>query len=986
MTSTITCTSGDTACEFLSLIATPFDNNFATDTFFASLGSSFGLTVAIAALFCLLRPYNNIVYAPRATYADSKHAPPPVEKGLFGWIPPLIRTKEQQLVDKVGLDAAIFMRFTRMLRNMFLALTIVGCGILIPVNLLAADSSAKGVPFFTRLTPLYLYGGSEVFWAYVVAAYMFDVIICFFLWTNYRAVTRLRRAYFDSPEYQRSLHARTLLLTDLPKQLRTDEGIVKIIEEVKASNEMPRAAIARNVKDLPELIEEHEETVRMLEKHLAKYLKDPNKLPSKRPLCNVSKNDKGYTKGQKVDAIEYLTARIKELELEIKEVRESVDKRNAMSYGFASYESISEAHSTAYVARKKAPEGTIVRLAPKPNDLVWKNLRMTKKQRNWQNFINNLWVVLLTFVWIAPNILISVFLSTLSNLGRLWPAFETNLLAHRQWWALVQGVASPAITTAVYYFLPTIFRRLCMSAGDVTKTSRERHVMHKLYSFFVFNNLIVFSLFAALFGYVTAVINSSKHESAWEAIVKNQPFKSVIITLCGVSTYWISWLLQRNLGAAVDLSQLVKLIWGSISRRFLSPTPRELIELSAPQPFDYAGYYNYFLFYSTVAMCFAALQPLVLPVTAFYFFLDSFLKKYLLLYVFITKYESGGMFWRTLFNRVLVLALLGNVVIALLVVAYGISGSHWAKLAALGPLPFLILGFKWYCARTFDDQIHYYQKGKAMRDSEYMAGSEHKKRKGDRVGVRFGHPVLYKSLMTPMVSAKSQHLLKTIYSGRTSMDDSATVAGYSDVYMDSMDANKPGKTAGSAPFEIVDENHMDFEHYKHRPEFGDEAGGDGELYGHAQDIIRPGTPGTMTTMTRTGTMDTYQSRNRSESRDAYGRSRSDSRESDQTKAAGETEYPRGYHQTPALREHSPAGSDFSTDAGRGRFTGEQDHRESLVASAARMGRGPPPSETSAPFAPTPGGYGPIRTPGSTPGEGVGEEETSYDYFRRGRNP
>jgi hypothetical protein len=37
-------------------------------------------------------------------------------------------------------------------------------------------------------------------------------------------------------------------------------------------------------------------------------------------------------------------------------------------------------------------------------------------------------------------------------------------------------------------------------------------------------------------------------------------------------------------------------------------------------------------------------------------------------------------------------------------------------------------------------------------------------------------------------------------------------------------------------------------------------------------------------------------------------------------------------------------------------------------------------------APTPGGYGPIHMPGSevpTPGEQSGED-TSYDYFRRGR--
>lgn len=358
--------------------------------------------------------------------------------------------------------------------------------------------------------------------------------------------------------------------------------------------------------------------------------------------------------------------------------------------------------------------------------------------------------------------------------------------------------------------------------------------------------------------------------------------------------------------------------------------------------------------------------------------------RYLLLYVFITKYESGGMFWRALFNRMIVVTVLGNLVIALLVAAQGNAGANWAMLAAMGPLPFIIVGFKWYCSRTFDDQMYYYQKGTAMRDSEYIAGSEQKKSKRDRVGVRFGHPVLYKPLMTPMVSAKSHHLLKQIYSGRTSMDENPTLGGYSDVYMDSMDFNNPGKTTGTSPFEVVSEHQMDFEHWKNNPDFRDEAGGDGELYGHARDIVRPGTPGSMMTMTRSGTMETDADRSRSQSRDVLGRRRSESLESDATRVAGETEYPRGYHQTPAmLREQSPAGSDFSTDVGRarGRITQlpHEESSEGLVRSAARMGRSPTPTTNG----PITGNFGPIGAAAGTPGELSLEERTSYDYFRRG---
>lgn len=382
-----------------------------------------------------MRPYNSVVYAPRAKHADAKHAPPPVSKGLFAWVSAIAGTKEQDLVDKLGLDAAIFMRFIRMLRNIFTILAIIGCAVLIPVNVFATQDfgfSLDDVSWLTRLTPANL--AFNVFWVYVILAYVFEGVVFFFLWNNYKAVVRLRRAYFDSPEYQKSLHARTLLLTDIPTALRSDEGILKITEDVKATGDAPRPAIARNVKDLPELMEEHEETVRRLEKHLARYFKNPNALPAKRPTCKVNANDKGYTKGQQVDAIEYLTARIKELETEIKEVRLSVDKRNALPYGFASYESIAEAHSTAYVARKGGPQKTMIRLASKPHDIIWKNLAILKKQRDWQNFINNLWVALLTIVWVVPNILMSVFLSNLANLGTVWPAFQTSLDDHTTFW------------------------------------------------------------------------------------------------------------------------------------------------------------------------------------------------------------------------------------------------------------------------------------------------------------------------------------------------------------------------------------------------------------------------------------------------------------------------------------------------------------------------------------------------------------------------
>jgi hypothetical protein len=178
----------------------------------AGLGTSIGFTVLITIAFSLLRPYNSVVYAPKLKHADDRHAPPPMGRGFFAWFGPLVKTKEADLVELVGLDATIFLRFTRMCRNMFLVIAVLGCGILIPINLIKGiGGSYASSTFIERVTPSNTFGDPN--WGQVICAWLFDIVIVSILWWNYRCVLKLRRQYFNSEDYQRSLHARTLMVS-----------------------------------------------------------------------------------------------------------------------------------------------------------------------------------------------------------------------------------------------------------------------------------------------------------------------------------------------------------------------------------------------------------------------------------------------------------------------------------------------------------------------------------------------------------------------------------------------------------------------------------------------------------------------------------------------------------------------------------------------------------------------------------------------------
>jgi len=202
-------------------------------------------------------------------------------------------------------------------------------------------------------------------------------------------------------------------------------------------------------------------------------------------------------------------------------------------------------------------------------------------------------------------------------------------------------------------------------------------------------------------------------------------------------------------------------------------------------------------------------------VTALYFTIDAFLKKYLLMYVFVTKTESGGKFWVTMFNRVVFATVLADVVIGVVVKARG----NWTLVAAIAPLLIIMIAFKWYCRKTFDLDLAYYARG-GMQDQERLA-ADGKPQRVEKIASKFGHPALYKPLMTPMVHAKAKHILAQIYRGRLNSEGGQSMA-FSDIAMQPM--SQSGKPDQDVPFEIVPESQQDFQFYRNRADFREEGG------------------------------------------------------------------------------------------------------------------------------------------------------------------
>ena len=400
-------------------------------------------------LLNLLLP--KIVYEPKVKYHVGDKKPPKISDSLFGWLPPLIHTKEPELLEKIGPDAVTYLRFLRMIRWMFTAVSVLCCGILIPINVYYNTKISKSPSrnFLLLLTIRDVRG--DWLWAHVVMTYIITFVVFAFIYFHWNAMVRMRHNWFRSPEYTNSFYARTLMIQGVPKKFQSDEGIRAVFQSMQMPYPTTSVHVGRRVGDLPDLIEKHNDTVRELEHVLVAYLKD-GKVGKKRPTVRLG----GSCGGEKVDAIDYYTyvpihslqffscanvgpaplsrRRLQVTEKAVEDYRHQIDDRKPESYGFASMAAVPYAHIVANMLKDKSPKGTDVILAPNPKDIVsrsrlslslhtsltsskiWSNLNLSASELAGKRMMGWVYLVLVAFFNTIPLFILSI-LANLSSVG-----------------------------------------------------------------------------------------------------------------------------------------------------------------------------------------------------------------------------------------------------------------------------------------------------------------------------------------------------------------------------------------------------------------------------------------------------------------------------------------------------------------------------------------------------------------------------------------
>lgn len=463
--------------------------------------------------------------------------------------------------------------------------------------------------------------------------------------------------------------------------------------------------------------------------------------------------------GRKVDAIEHYTKEVADLDKEIKTMRKRQSIKTS-HYGWISFDRIEWAHATEQLLHKHLQ----IRLSPTPSDLIWSNLSLDKKTRTTKRWIGRVVYWVFVFAWMIPMTALSAT-SNIINLIRLIPNSEAFIDSHQVLMGVIQAYFTPIVMAIFLYLLPIFFRFLSQQQGYWTQTTLDRKVLTKLYVFFIINNLLVFTLTSMLigiYGQLQALIASGSlpsDESISEYIMQ------IAKNIAEVSTFWINFVCLKSLTLTMDLAMFVPLLTITIKKFFTRPSPRELRAMAQPPEFNFSQNYNLLLFFFTIALVYSAMSPLILPFALIYFTVAGIVYKYMLMYVYVTKMETGGKIWPVLFQTVMTSVIFFQLT---MIVILRLKGGL-IQVYCLIPLPILTLLFQYAYYRRMHVLGSYLTgtepTSAAVIDENFMSSDPKKKKtkKPSTLQSQFQDPAYHDKLSAPTVHDDVKHLLQKVY-------------------------------------------------------------------------------------------------------------------------------------------------------------------------------------------------------------------------------
>lgn len=254
----------------------------ATSTVFATLSFASVAGVTLLIIFELLRRYTDI-YTPRFRFKDRPVLPAPPKTPLM-WIPHVLSFSDEEILESIGLDGLVFLRFLRLCIKMTGIAALCGIVFLIPVY--STGPGVEGVVGINLYTMGNIQQKGRRLWVPVFFTYVFSLTLLYLLHKEYALFARMRQKFLMHGDIgvppQRNY---SVVVENVPMEYRSSEKLMEMFESL-FPGEVASASMTVQMKALTGCIDKRKAALGSAEKIVAQYMCGDSKEPPTVVLLN----------------------------------------------------------------------------------------------------------------------------------------------------------------------------------------------------------------------------------------------------------------------------------------------------------------------------------------------------------------------------------------------------------------------------------------------------------------------------------------------------------------------------------------------------------------------------------------------------------------------------------------------------------------------------------------------------------------------------
>eukprot|EP01116_Phalansterium_solitarium_P023145 TRINITY_DN7962_c0_g1_i1.p2 TRINITY_DN7962_c0_g1~~TRINITY_DN7962_c0_g1_i1.p2 ORF type:complete len:765 (+),score=285.93 TRINITY_DN7962_c0_g1_i1:139-2433(+) len=565
------------------------------------------------------------------------------DKTLFGWIPVLLLMKDDSVYRKCGPDAYLYLRFQKTVIVLFVALTLIGLGIVLPVNV----NGEQKMPLFTHTTAVNLAVDSPLLWVHVVHCCLVTALVFYVLY-------RLSGEYIKIIKVESSLSAAafTVQIDHFPKEIQ-DEGLLRAHFEELFPDGVLQVSIVHDTSAIDRWRKVETEANKQIERFETIRQLHPDE-PRRWQIFPTSR-----CWGPQVDAVNFYRMQIADAREMIQALRQQA--LPGVGTAFVVFNTLS--HVRLFLRHHKTCSTRVgatlhsdkwkVKHAPHPEEIYFHNLGFNPVIYVLRFLLINSIVVVVMFFFTSPLSVVAV-VNTLAQQDLLHMLAE-QLVRSFSFLpgdaVIVEGYLSQLVLLLMTLIIPEILIFTTSLERHTTKSKENRSVARKVFLFLLFNMLILPSLVLTS---LDAVVKLSSEGS----------FEEVLEKMGGVfpnALFFLNFLMTTALiGAAFKFLQLPWSIiaWVKQKRAVTVREHRAAANFLKNRPFEFGYEYSYGMVVFAITIFFGTIVPMIYPFGLLYFLIKHFADKHNLVYVHGQERFNDGRTLKTILGFAVVCLLL----------------------------------------------------------------------------------------------------------------------------------------------------------------------------------------------------------------------------------------------------------------------------------------------------------------------------------------